>query len=167
MTDFDLLQMRDALNVDSRFAADDRRTLDDALAMAAQEQTSTHPCTFRMRVWLRDIQAAVKWEDMCTAELAFYKGQILEVAAYALQTFPHVRFVELSAGVQACTLVEDMARRCMQFNDEHLLWPDRQMLMSRNIVPMMRPFADHTQEARAGIGWLYKRVTQDRHESQW
>ena len=104
---------------------------------------------------------------MSTAELAFYKGQILEVAAYALQTFPHVQFVELSAGLQACKLVEDMARRCMQFNDEHLLYPDRLMLMSRNIVPMMRPFADHTQEARAGIAWLYKRVTQDRHESQW
>jgi len=166
---FDMEAMVVALNGNSRLAPEDRLELDTALGKAAEEMASTDPCNFTVTGICRHILAEAQWERMSNSELALYKSKILDFVEWVLRTFPRVQRVQDEqhrAGLQACKIVEDMARRCMQFNDTHLFVADVQMLTMRQTVPLMSVYSSYSQETDVGLGWLYKRVTQPRHELQ-
>ena len=107
---------------------------------------------------------------MSNSELALYKSKILDFVEWVLRTFPRVERVQdeqLRAGLQACKIVEDMARRCMQFNDTHFHFADVQMLTMRQTVSLMSVYKNYSQETDICLGWLWTRVHQDRHDLQW
>ena len=153
---------------DSAFSPEHRLALDTALAAAATEMLpSTDPCNIRAWGIGRDIAAAAQWRRMGKSELKLYKHRVLDFAECVLQTFPRAHNEEDRAGLQACKIVEDMVRGCMMFSETHMFAADKQMLMRRQTVLMIRPFKDYSQETHAGIAWLWTRVNQARHESQW
>jgi len=163
---FNMQQLHEALNLDSALSPQDRRKLDDALELAAEERIKTHPCAFRMWSFGRAILQAAQWQQMSAPEVERYKRAILDFCQHAL-TIQNGQTVQDCAGLQACKIVEHMARGCMQYNDTHLHFADVQMLTSRNIVPLMSAHRHNSQEISACIAWVYERVSQQRHAQQW
>ena len=143
----------------------------EVLALVLSEaDAEMQPGTARdgLRAWriACDIQAAAHWESMSRAELDVHKTAVLDYAEWLLATFAKFRDDNHHPGLQACKLVEDMARRCMQFNATHLLLADKRLLMQRGTMDFMRPFYMYSQETDVSIAWLSRCVNQALHEDQ-
>ena len=115
------------------------------LAEAENEmQPSPDQCCFRALRIGHDIQQASQWERMGKVEVAKYKGLVLDYAEFMLDKYDSVKDDQQRPGLQACKLVEDMARRCMQFNETHIFVADKQMFLTRQTVLMMLPFHNYS-----------------------
>jgi len=133
----------------------------DAEMLPGAVRDNVRACRIR-----QNIQAAAHWETMCCVELDVFKTAVLDYAEWLLTTYAVFRDSNHNPGLQGCKLIEDMARRSMQFKATHLMLADKRLLMDRGTVGLMRPFYNYSQVTDVCIAWLSDRVRQPLHEDQ-